>query len=51
MVIVNPPFTLINELRIILPEMAKVLSQGDSGWRVSVLVPDAERKAKPAQEE
>ncbi len=51
MVIVNPPFTLINELRIILPEMAKVLSQGESGWRVSVLVPDAERKAKPAQEE
>lgn len=39
MVIVNPPFTLINELRIILPEMAKILSQGDdSGWRVNVLV-------------
>lgn len=41
MVIVNPPFTLINELRIILPEMAKILSQGDeSGWRVNVLVPE-----------
>ena len=39
MVIVNPPFTLVNELRIILPEMAKILSQGDdSGWRVNVLV-------------
>ena len=39
MVIVNPPFTLVNELRIILPEMAKTLSQGDdSGWRVNVLV-------------
>ena len=39
MVIVNPPFTLINELRIILPEMAKILSQGDdSGWRVNMLV-------------
>lgn len=39
MVIVNPPFTLVNELRIILPEMAKILSQSDeSGWRVNVLV-------------
>ena len=39
MVIVNPPFTLINDLRIILPEMAKILSQGDdSGWRVNMLV-------------
>ncbi len=39
MVIVNPPFTLVNELRIILPEMAKILSQSsESGWRVNVLV-------------
>ncbi|MEW7007671.1 23S rRNA (adenine(2030)-N(6))-methyltransferase RlmJ [Lentilitoribacter sp. EG35] len=42
MVIVNPPYTLVNELRIILPEMSRALSQTeDGGWRVSTLVPES----------
>lgn len=47
MVIVNPPYTLINELRIILPEMAKILGQTEhAGWKVKVLVPEGGGKAE-----
>lgn len=39
LIIVNPPFTLAGELHVILPDLARLLSQGEgSGWRMDWLV-------------
>ncbi len=39
LVVVNPPFTLEEELRILLPELARLLSQDDgAGWQLDWLV-------------
>jgi len=34
MIVVNPPFTLVDELNVVLPTLAKVLEQGKTGHRV-----------------
>lgn len=35
LIVINPPYTLSAEARIILPELARVLAQGqDAGWRI-----------------
>ncbi|MCV0397759.1 MAG: 23S rRNA (adenine(2030)-N(6))-methyltransferase RlmJ [Rhizobiaceae bacterium] len=40
MVVVNPPFTLESELRVILPPLSEILRQGDGGgWSVERLAP------------
>ena len=39
LIVVNPPFTLEGELRVILPDLARLLRQGEgSGWRIDWLV-------------
>ena len=37
MIVVNPPFVLADELKVILPALAEVLGEGRGGWRVDWL--------------
>jgi 23S rRNA (adenine2030-N6)-methyltransferase len=37
MIIVNPPFVLEEELRVLLPALAKVLADGAGGHRIEWL--------------
>lgn len=34
MVVIDPPYVLAQEAELMLPEMAKNLAIGESGWRV-----------------
>jgi 23S rRNA (adenine2030-N6)-methyltransferase len=48
LVIVNPPYTLEEELRVLLPTLAERLGQGEAAWRVEALAGEL-RAGAPAE--